>query len=125
MNGGCIFGMQIVSHPQMVPGHLVHGHQVANRLLERLQRSVVIQVSNVLAYEGLAVHRERDRVFQVGAHGQNRRRDRQFAATPGAYPRERRRITGPKVPTRATESSTRRAIGRSPIKKASAISESC
>ena len=34
-----------------------------------------------------------------------------LATAPGAYPRERRRIDGPNAPTRATESSTRRAIG--------------
>ena len=44
------------------------------------------------------------------------------ATAEGAYPRERRRITGPKAPARATESSTRRAMGRSPIRNASAMS---
>ncbi len=44
-----------------------------------------------------------------------------IATAPGAYPRARRRIMGPKTPARATESSTRRAIGRSPIRNASAM----
>ena len=49
--------------------------------------------------------------------------DGKTATALGAYPRERRRTTGPKAPARAIESSTRRAIGRSPIKKASAMPE--
>jgi hypothetical protein len=43
------------------------------------------------------------------------------ATAPGAYPRERRSTTGPNVPARAIESSTRRAMDRSPISHASAM----
>ena len=46
------------------------------------------------------------------------------ATTAGAYPRARRRMSGPEGPGRTTESSTRRAIGRAPTRNASAMPSS-
>ena len=78
----------------------------------------------MLAHKRLAIDDQGDGVLEVGSDGQDRAIEPADVATaPGAYPRARRRITGPKAPVRTTESSTRRAIGRSPIRNASAIPE--
>ena len=82
---------------------------------------VVIEVADVLAHERLAVDHQGDGVLEVGAEREHRPGDR------AARPRRRARSRGsagaspaPSGPQRTTESSTRRAIGRSPTRSASA-----
>ena len=59
-------------HEQFVPANFVHRNQIFNRLLKRLKRLEVFQVSDVLAHEGLPVYDERNGVLQIGADGQYR-----------------------------------------------------
>ena len=51
---------------------LVHRGQVANGFAESAERLVMIQIADVLADEGLAIHHQSDGILQVGTHGQNR-----------------------------------------------------
>ena len=63
--------MQIVDDEKIVPFDLIHAGQIANGLLKCLPRPVMIQVSDVLADECLAIHYQGDGVLQVGADGQH------------------------------------------------------
>ena len=82
---------------------------------------VLIEVADVLAYERLAVDHERDRVLQVAADGKHWPLRGHLRDRAGAYPRALRRTELARRPSaRTTESSTRRAIGRSPTRNASA-----
>ena len=54
--------MSIVHHQQLVPAHVVHRDQIANRLLERLKRLIVVEVADVLADERLSIDDQRDGV---------------------------------------------------------------
>jgi len=89
-------------------------------LLERRRRIEMIEAADVRAHDRAAVDDQRDGVLQIAADGEDRLCRGERATAAGAYPRERRRITGPSGPAVATESSTRRAIGRSPLSSASA-----
>ena len=83
---------------------------------------VVVEIADVLADERLAVHDQRDRVLQIGAERENRPRRR--TASPRRPGRSRGRAAerrGRAARARTTESSTRRAIGRSPTRNASAM----
>ena len=123
VRGGCILRMAIVHDEQFVPPNFVHRNQIFDRLLKRLQRLEMFEVTDVLADESLSVDDERDVFFKSAPRARIGRLDGNTATALGAYPRARRRTAGPKTPARAIESSTRRAIGRSPIKKASAMPE--
>ena len=110
---------------QLVLVHVVHREEVVDRLPKCLERVVVVEIADVLAHERLAVDHQRDRVLQIGAERQDRALRRHSRDRAGRIAADRRRITGPNAPARTTESSTRRAIGRSPIRNASAMPASC
>src|SRR5262249_34708665 len=63
--------MEIVSDEQIIPVDAVHGNEVLDTLLERFECFVMIQVTNVLADEGLAIDGKANGVFQVGANCKN------------------------------------------------------
>ena len=67
--------MSIVSHDQILPGNFVHRSEVVNGFAKRFERFVLIQIADMLTHQRLAVHNQRDGVFQVGAGGKNRLRD--------------------------------------------------
>ena len=84
-------GMTIVHDQQFVPANFVHGDQIANGFLKGAEGLVVIQVADVLADEGLAIHHQGDGVFQIGAQRQERTmrweawlRRREHSRAPGA-----------------------------------------
>ncbi len=74
----------------------------------------MVEVADVLADEGLAFDDQRDRVLQVGPDREDRQAAGIAATACGANPRARRNTAAPYGPERTTESSMRRAIGRSP-----------
>ena len=69
--GRTISGMRIVSHEDVFPTNLIHSHEITNRFLEGAKGFVVVQVTDVLAHECLTVDHERDRILQIGPHGQD------------------------------------------------------
>ena len=81
----------------------------------------MIEIADVLADEGLAVDHQRDGIFQIGAQGQDRPLRRKRGDRAGRVAASRAQHDRAETPARATESSTRRAMGRSPMRKASAI----
>ena len=84
---------------------------------EGAQRLVVAQVADVVRDPRAAVAGERERVLQLGADGQQRRRGARRGSVAGTYPRERRTSR----PPRSTQSSVRVWIGRSCSRKRSAM----
>src|SRR5580704_6325296 len=71
VSGRAIFGMKIVDKQQFVPANFVHGDEIVDGLLKCLERLIVIQVTDVLTDERLAVDDERDGVFQLRTQGEN------------------------------------------------------
>ena len=76
--------MTVVGHQQFIPINLIHGHQIGDGFLESAESFVVLQVADVLADEGLAVHHQRDGVFQIGAQREDRTLARQRRHCPGS-----------------------------------------
>ena len=79
-----ILGMTVVGHQQFIPINLIHGHEIRDGFLESAESLVVLQVADVLADEGLAVHHQRDGVFQIGAQREDRTLARQLRHRPGS-----------------------------------------
>jgi len=63
--------MGVVRHHELVPVHVVHRDQIANRFLKRLECLIVIEVADMLADERLPIDYQGNSVFQVSAEGKN------------------------------------------------------
>ena len=64
-----------MDHEQFVPANFVHGNEIFDRLLKRLKRLEVFQISDVLTDKSLPVHDQRNGVLQ------SRRRPGSVAST--------------------------------------------
>ena len=68
---GQIFGVKIVNDGEFVRVDFIHVEEIANGFLKGRKCLVVIEIADVLANEGLAVHDKRDCVFEIGADGED------------------------------------------------------
>ena len=98
--------MQIVRHgPRLHAEQLL---QVGQRLLEKDQRLVILQVADVLAEDGVAPLGQAEGVLQLAAaRQQSRPRRVPRSMVCGAKPRDRRSTRSAPSKVRTTESSAR------------------
>src|ERR1700730_17140160 len=66
-----VLRMRVVNEQQFVRINLIHRKQILDGFAEGAKRLVMIQVSNVLAYEGLAIHDKCNGVLEVRAECKN------------------------------------------------------
>src|SRR5580704_4141841 len=71
MQCGNVLGMRVVNDQQITGVNFIHRKQIPNRLLERTQTFVMIQVANMLADKCLAVHDKRDGVLEIRANSED------------------------------------------------------
>src|SRR5579863_7407659 len=60
-----ILRMRIVNEQQSAHVNFIHGEQIPDRFSVGAKRFVVIEVSDMLADESLAIHDKRNRVFEI------------------------------------------------------------
>src|SRR5262245_26487269 len=71
MLSGEILWVAVVHHKEIVPGYVVHCDQVTDGFLKCPERLIVFEVPDMLANECLPIYDERNRIFQIGADGQD------------------------------------------------------
>ena len=69
--GRRVLRVRIVRDEQLVGVDVVHPEQIVDRLSKRSAALLLLEVTDVLAYEGLGVDDERDCVLQVAADGKH------------------------------------------------------
>src|SRR5260370_30423664 len=62
-----VLGMRVVNQHPFVGINFLHRNQILDGFAASAKRFVIVQVSNVLADEGLSIHNKRNRVLEVGA----------------------------------------------------------